>query len=126
MVKKKETKKTETENETETTKTESKIKKSKPKRPLTGFFRFKKEISESVKKDLEEKAKEYTDEKEKKKITGVTTMAKVIGIRWRKLPRAQQEKYNIMYKEEKPAYDAELAKWESENGIVKKSKKPKK
>lgn len=75
-----------------------KTKDAKIKKPLTPYLRFSSVIRESIKEEINKKAKKeaWTDEKLKNSLK-ITEIAKEIGRNWRQLSGEEKQKYKDEY-----------------------------
>jgi len=73
----------------------------KPKRPLSGYFRYLATIRATVKEENPDMA--YTDQ------------VKVCGTMWLELPQEEKDAFNKKYEEELQPYKDKLSAWEEKN-----------
>jgi len=81
-----------------------------PKRPLTPYFMFAKEVRESVKAEL-------GDNK------NVTQVAKEIGKKWKEISEEEKQKYKDAFKKEKEKYDVILEEYKQSDNYKKHQQK---
>ena len=81
-----------------------------PKKPLTAFFQFRKDV--------------YNEVKEENPDLKITKITELIGERWRNLSTVEKTKYESQYTKEKKQYDKEKEKYEGKYGKI--EAKPKK
>lgn len=80
-----------------------------PKRSLSSFFLYKKEVYDKVKKEQPQLA--------------MTEITKVVSERWKKEERSVVEKFQKIAKKEKEVYDQVMAKYREKYGDQLKKKK---
>jgi len=87
----------------------SKAKPAPPKRPLSGYFRFRGDVYPQVKKDNPEMAPKEIMSK--------------IGAMWQELPEKTKDAYNAKYFKEKKSFESKKAAYEKKYGKITRKKR---
>eukprot|EP01017_Pseudomicrothorax_dubius_P013636 TRINITY_DN1607_c0_g3_i3.p1 TRINITY_DN1607_c0_g3~~TRINITY_DN1607_c0_g3_i3.p1 ORF type:complete len:126 (-),score=54.77 TRINITY_DN1607_c0_g3_i3:120-497(-) len=83
-----------------------------PKRPMSTFFHYKKDILDDVKKSNPDKK--------------ITELTKIVSVMWKKIDDETKRKYEKLAEKNKEDYEAAKRSYEDEHGKIEKKKRKKK